>query len=40
MCLTRVRYLGYADSRTLDDADQLAPAERQVFFKVSYAFRH
>jgi hypothetical protein len=33
-------YLGYADSRVLDDADQLQPAERQTFFKVSYAFRH
>jgi hypothetical protein len=31
--------LGYADSRTLDDADVLQPAERQAFFKVSYAFR-
>lgn len=34
-----VFYLGYADSRALDDADQLKPAERQAFFKVSYAFR-
>ena len=34
-----VLYVGYADSRTLDDADVLQPAERQAFFKVSYAFR-
>ena len=35
-----VLYLGYADSRLLDDAGQLKAAERQAFFKVSYAFRH
>jgi len=34
-----VLYVGYADSRALDDADVLRPAERQAFFKVSYAFR-
>ena len=34
-----VLYLGYADTRTFDDADQLQPAERQAFFKISYAFR-
>jgi len=34
-----VLYVGYADSRTLDSAGQLEPAERQAFFKVSYAFR-
>ena len=34
-----VLYLGYADTRTFDDADRLQPAERQAFFKISYAFR-
>ncbi len=34
-----VLYLGFADSRALDDAGVLRPAERQAFFKVSYAFR-
>jgi hypothetical protein len=34
-----VLYLGYADSRTLDERYELQPAERQAFFKVSYAFR-
>ena len=34
-----VLYLGYADTRALDDADELQPAERQAFFKISYAFR-
>ena len=35
-----VLYLGYADSRVRDQAGELKPAERQAFFKVSYAFRH
>jgi hypothetical protein len=35
-----VLYLGYADSRALDEADELKPADRQAFFKISYAFRH
>ena len=34
-----VVYAGYADARALDDADELRPAERQAFLKVSYAFR-
>lgn len=34
-----VLYLGYADTRALDEAEQLQPAERQAFFKISYAFR-
>ncbi len=34
-----VIYLGYGDARTLDEQDELKPAERQVFFKMSYAFR-
>jgi len=34
-----VLYVGYADTRTLDDFDELRPAERQAFFKISYAFR-
>jgi len=35
-----VLYLGYADSRTLDDRYELQPSNRQAFFKVSYAFRN
>jgi hypothetical protein len=34
-----VLYLGYADTRALDEFDELKPAERQAFFKISYAFR-
>ncbi|MCZ7652487.1 MAG: hypothetical protein M5U13_15500 [Thermoanaerobaculia bacterium] len=34
-----VLYLGYADTRALDDLDELEPADRQAFFKISYAFR-
>jgi hypothetical protein len=34
-----VLYLGYADSRTLDERFELEPADRQAFFKISYAFR-
>jgi len=32
-------YVGYADSRTLDERYELQPADRQAFFKISYAFR-
>ncbi|HSM51235.1 MAG TPA: carbohydrate binding family 9 domain-containing protein [Thermoanaerobaculia bacterium] len=35
-----VLYLGYADTRALDEFDELKPADRQAFLKVSYAFRH
>jgi len=35
-----VLYAGYADTRALDEFDELRPANRQAFFKVSYAFRH
>jgi len=35
-----VLYVGYADTRALDELDELRPADRQAFFKVSYAFRH
>jgi len=34
-----VFYLGYGDSRALDANGALAPAGRQVFLKVSYAFQ-
>jgi hypothetical protein len=34
-----VLYLGYADTRALDGADEIQAAERQAFFKISYAFR-
>lgn len=34
-----VLYLGYADTRTLDENYALQPSDRQAFFKISYAFR-
>ncbi len=34
-----VFYLGYGDSRALNAANELAPAGRQFFLKVSYAFQ-
>jgi hypothetical protein len=34
-----VLYLGYSDLQGYDEQDRLEPAERQAFFKVSYAFR-
>jgi hypothetical protein len=34
-----VLYVGVADNRVLDVEEQLEPAERQAFFKISYAFR-
>jgi hypothetical protein len=34
-----VMFVGYGDNRELDDADALAPTDRQVFFKLSYAFQ-
>ncbi len=34
-----VLFLGYGDDRELSDADQLEPAARQLFLKVSYAFQ-
>jgi hypothetical protein len=34
-----VLFVGYADSRELDDRSDLQPADRQMFFKVSYAFQ-
>ena len=34
-----VLYVGYEDTRALDEVDDLQPAERQAFFKISYAFR-
>jgi len=34
-----VAYLGYADSRALDDTDVLQRADRQLFLKMSYAFQ-
>ncbi len=34
-----VLFLGYGDNRELDDRDQLEPAGRQLFLKVSYAFQ-
>jgi hypothetical protein len=34
-----VLYLGYGDSRALNDANELVPAGRQFFLKVSYAFQ-
>jgi hypothetical protein len=34
-----VVYLGYSDGRELDLRDDLQPAERQLFFKLSYAFQ-
>jgi hypothetical protein len=34
-----VLFLGYADNRRLDARSDLQPADRQAFFKVSYAFQ-
>ena len=34
-----VVFLGYGDDRELSDLDQLEPAARQLFLKVSYAFQ-
>ena len=34
-----VLYLGYGDSRELDDFDNLEPSGREAFVKVSYAFQ-
>lgn len=34
-----VFYLGYGDSRALDERGALVPASRQLFLKVSYAFQ-
>ncbi|QQR74367.1 MAG: carbohydrate binding family 9 domain-containing protein [Holophagales bacterium] len=34
-----VLFVGYGDNRTLDDADELQPESRQLFFKLSYAFQ-
>ena len=34
-----VLFIGYADGRTLDDADVLQEAGREAFLKVSYAFQ-
>ena len=34
-----VLFVGYADGRELDDRSDLQPSDRQMFFKVSYAFQ-
>lgn len=34
-----VLFVGFGDARTLDEQGELAPAARQAFFKVSYAFQ-
>ena len=34
-----VLFVGYGDERQVDSADQLQPADRQVFLKVSYALQ-
>jgi len=34
-----VIFLGYGDTRTLDDNDRLQKASRQIFLKLSYAFQ-
>jgi hypothetical protein len=34
-----VLFVGYADNRELDERSDLQPADRQAFFKVSYAFQ-
>jgi len=34
-----VRFVGYADNRELDERSDLQIADRQLFFKVSYAFQ-
>jgi hypothetical protein len=34
-----VLFLGYSDARSLDDGGVMRPAEKQGFFKLSYAFR-
>jgi hypothetical protein len=34
-----VLYAGYADNRALSVTDDLEPADRQLFLKVSYAFQ-
>ncbi len=34
-----VAYLGWSEGQELDERDDLAPAERQVFLKVAYAFQ-
>ncbi len=34
-----VLFVGYGDDRELSDADELEPAARQLFLKVSYAFQ-
>ncbi len=34
-----VLFVGFGDARTLDEQGSLAPAARQAFFKVSYAFQ-
>src|SRR6185436_17397892 len=34
-----VLFVGYGDNRGLDEEDTLAPTDRQLFFKLSYAFQ-
>jgi hypothetical protein len=34
-----VFYLGYGDSRALNEENELVPAGRELFLKVSYAFQ-
>ncbi|HXU44538.1 MAG TPA: DUF5916 domain-containing protein [Thermoanaerobaculia bacterium] len=34
-----VLFLGFGDARSLDERGELAPAARQAFFKISYAFQ-
>jgi hypothetical protein len=34
-----VLYAGYADNRALSASDDLEPADRQLFLKLSYAFQ-
>jgi hypothetical protein len=35
-----VLFVGYGDNRGLDEEEAFAPTDRQLFFKLSYAFQH